>query len=122
MIDTDLAGRVLRPWNPEDKPSLLRHANNCNVWRNMTDMCNVCAGSPPRVRIESFQMLPGQADGLRTSGFRTPLFIATPARPEGRTTASCIAASSGSGASAIPALSLGFPWMRPGSRLFRIGH
>jgi ribosomal-protein-alanine N-acetyltransferase len=26
---------VLRPWRLSDKPSLLRHANNRNVWRNL---------------------------------------------------------------------------------------
>ena len=27
---------VLRHWQSEDKPSLVRHANNRNVWRNLT--------------------------------------------------------------------------------------
>ena len=28
----------LRPWRPEDKPALLRHADNPNVARNLTDI------------------------------------------------------------------------------------
>lgn len=37
-IATQLVGCLLRPWKAEDKPSLLHHADNRNVWRNMTDM------------------------------------------------------------------------------------
>lgn len=35
-LDTELAGCVLRPWRPGDKPDLLRYADNRNVARNMT--------------------------------------------------------------------------------------
>lgn len=37
-IATALAGCVLRPWRPEDKPALLRNADNRKVWRNLTDL------------------------------------------------------------------------------------
>ncbi|MCL2020707.1 MAG: GNAT family N-acetyltransferase [Betaproteobacteria bacterium] len=37
-ISTNLAGCVLRSWRPEDKAALLLHANNRNIWRNLTDM------------------------------------------------------------------------------------
>jgi RimJ/RimL family protein N-acetyltransferase len=35
---TNLPGCVLRPWQPDDKPALLHHANNRKVWRNLTEM------------------------------------------------------------------------------------
>ena len=52
---------ILRDWRPEDKTSLVRHANNRNVWRNLTDafphpyteehadawIAHVLAASPP---------------------------------------------------------------------------
>lgn len=28
---------ILRPWQPEDSPSLAKHANNINVWNNLRD-------------------------------------------------------------------------------------
>jgi RimJ/RimL family protein N-acetyltransferase len=28
---------LLRPWQTRDKPALLRHANNRNIWRNLRD-------------------------------------------------------------------------------------
>ena len=28
----------MRPWAPADKPSLIAHANNRNVWRNLADI------------------------------------------------------------------------------------
>lgn len=36
LLPTSLASCSLRPWTPADKTSLLRHANNRNVWRNLT--------------------------------------------------------------------------------------
>ena len=33
----ELGSVVLRPWATSDKPALLRHANNRNVWRNLRD-------------------------------------------------------------------------------------
>jgi [ribosomal protein S5]-alanine N-acetyltransferase len=38
LLPTEIPGCVLRPWHPDDKPSLIRHANNRNVWRNLTHM------------------------------------------------------------------------------------
>jgi [ribosomal protein S5]-alanine N-acetyltransferase len=38
LLRTDLSHCILRPWNPGDKAALVRHANNRNVWRNLTDM------------------------------------------------------------------------------------
>ena len=37
-LETGLPFCSLRPWRETDKPALLRHANNRNVWRNLTDM------------------------------------------------------------------------------------
>ena len=37
-LNTEMASCTLRPWRESDKPSLLRHANNRNAWRNLTDM------------------------------------------------------------------------------------
>ncbi|NMM10755.1 MAG: GNAT family N-acetyltransferase [Polaromonas sp.] len=36
-IDTNIAGCSLRAWEKEDKPALVRNANNRKVWRNLTD-------------------------------------------------------------------------------------
>lgn len=36
-LHTEIPACVLRPWRPDDKPQLLRHANNSSVWRNLTD-------------------------------------------------------------------------------------
>ena len=36
-IDTEIPNCLLRPWHVADKASLLRHANNRNVWRNLTE-------------------------------------------------------------------------------------
>jgi [ribosomal protein S5]-alanine N-acetyltransferase len=38
QLQTEIPHCVLRPWSPEDKPSLVHHANNHKVWRNMTEM------------------------------------------------------------------------------------
>ena len=35
-IPTRLPGCILRPWRPDDRASLARHANNRRVWRNLT--------------------------------------------------------------------------------------
>jgi RimJ/RimL family protein N-acetyltransferase len=35
-LPTELPGCVLRPWRATDKADLIRHADNRNVWRNMT--------------------------------------------------------------------------------------
>jgi RimJ/RimL family protein N-acetyltransferase len=37
-MQIDLGICLLRPWQPSDEPSLLRHANNRKVWRNLTHM------------------------------------------------------------------------------------
>ena len=37
-IQTDIDALVLRPWREEDKPSLVRHGNNREIWRNLTNM------------------------------------------------------------------------------------
>jgi RimJ/RimL family protein N-acetyltransferase len=37
-LATDIKGCVLRPWSAGDKPSLIAHANNRAVWRNLTDI------------------------------------------------------------------------------------
>lgn len=37
-LRTVMACCNLRPWHPTDKPSLLLHGNNRNVWRNLSDM------------------------------------------------------------------------------------
>ncbi|MDR1988838.1 MAG: GNAT family N-acetyltransferase [Acidobacteriaceae bacterium] len=37
-VPTTLAGCFLRPWRQDDKPALLHHANNRNVWRNLTEL------------------------------------------------------------------------------------
>jgi RimJ/RimL family protein N-acetyltransferase len=36
VLPTALPSCFLRPWAPADKPSLVRNANNRNVWRNLT--------------------------------------------------------------------------------------
>ena len=36
-IVTSIEGCVLRPWCAEDRLSLVKHANNRRVWRNLTD-------------------------------------------------------------------------------------
>jgi ribosomal-protein-alanine N-acetyltransferase len=36
-LQTQLRECCLRPWMPEDRSDLVRHANNQNVWRNLTD-------------------------------------------------------------------------------------
>jgi RimJ/RimL family protein N-acetyltransferase len=36
QLTTSNGDCVLRPWRAEDRPSLLHHANNRNVWRNLT--------------------------------------------------------------------------------------
>ena len=35
-LATSLPHCVLRPWRAQDRPALVRHANNRRVWRNMT--------------------------------------------------------------------------------------
>lgn len=35
---TSIEGCVLRPWRVEDRPSLVKHADNRRVWRNLTDL------------------------------------------------------------------------------------
>jgi ribosomal-protein-alanine N-acetyltransferase len=37
-LATSIRGCVLRPWMPADKPSLVAHANNHRVWRNLADV------------------------------------------------------------------------------------
>ncbi|MFT5286904.1 MAG: ribosomal-protein-alanine N-acetyltransferase [Planctomycetota bacterium] len=37
-ICTELPNCWLRPWRIEDKPALLLHGNNREVWRNLTDL------------------------------------------------------------------------------------
>jgi [ribosomal protein S5]-alanine N-acetyltransferase len=37
-LATEIQGCVLRPWRTDDKASLIRHANNRKVWRNLTHM------------------------------------------------------------------------------------
>lgn len=37
-LQTEIPDCLLRPWRLEDKPSLLLHANNRNIWRNLTEM------------------------------------------------------------------------------------
>ena len=37
-LATALQACVLRHWVPTDKPSLLAHANNHNIWRNLADV------------------------------------------------------------------------------------
>ena len=37
LLPTSLASCKLRPWALADKESLVRNANNCNVWRNLTE-------------------------------------------------------------------------------------
>jgi RimJ/RimL family protein N-acetyltransferase len=36
-MEFELSKSRLRPWLPEDEESLVRHANNRNVWRNLRD-------------------------------------------------------------------------------------
>lgn len=36
-INTNISGCSLRKWEKEDKPALVRNANNRKVWRNLTD-------------------------------------------------------------------------------------
>lgn len=38
LIPTSLANCSLRPWKPDDKADLVRHANNRKVWRNLTHL------------------------------------------------------------------------------------
>jgi [ribosomal protein S5]-alanine N-acetyltransferase len=38
QLQTELTECCIRRWQPEDKAALIRHANNRNVWRNLTDM------------------------------------------------------------------------------------
>lgn len=38
ILATDLRDVRLRPWRREDKPALLRHADNRKVWRNLADV------------------------------------------------------------------------------------
>lgn len=37
-LATSIPACVLRPWAPADKASLVEHANNRNVWRNLADV------------------------------------------------------------------------------------
>lgn len=37
LLSTSIASCTLRPWSQADKPHLVLHANNRNVWRNLTD-------------------------------------------------------------------------------------
>jgi ribosomal-protein-alanine N-acetyltransferase len=37
-LSTAIEGCVLRPWSAADKPSLIAHANNRAVWRNLADV------------------------------------------------------------------------------------
>ena len=37
LIGTELSGCNLRSWRAEDKTTLVRHANNLKVWRNLTE-------------------------------------------------------------------------------------
>lgn len=37
LLPTELSSCVLREWRSEDRSSLLLHANNRKVWRNLTD-------------------------------------------------------------------------------------
>jgi RimJ/RimL family protein N-acetyltransferase len=37
-LSTAIEGCVLRPWSPADKQSLIAHANNRAVWRNLADV------------------------------------------------------------------------------------
>ena len=37
QIRLSLEGLVLRPWTSDDEASLVRHANNRNIWRNVRD-------------------------------------------------------------------------------------
>ena len=37
-IETGMDGCVLRPWQVDDRESLVRYANNRKVWRNLTDL------------------------------------------------------------------------------------
>ena len=34
-LPLDCGPCLVRPWRLDDKPALLRHANNRNVWRNL---------------------------------------------------------------------------------------
>lgn len=36
-MEIPLSQSVLRPWRPGDEASLVRHANNRNIWRNVRD-------------------------------------------------------------------------------------
>lgn len=36
-LHTEIPGCSLRPWRPNDEDSLLRHADNRKVWRNLTE-------------------------------------------------------------------------------------
>jgi RimJ/RimL family protein N-acetyltransferase len=38
QLATAIQGCVLRPWAPADKASLVAHANNHRVWRNLADI------------------------------------------------------------------------------------
>lgn len=38
ILNTEIPSCTLRPWRTTDKPSLLLHANNRKIWRNLTDM------------------------------------------------------------------------------------
>jgi RimJ/RimL family protein N-acetyltransferase len=37
QIRLSLEGLLLRPWTPDDEASLVRHANNRRIWRNVRD-------------------------------------------------------------------------------------
>jgi RimJ/RimL family protein N-acetyltransferase len=37
-MELTLTRSLLRPWRPGDESSLVRHANNRNVWRNLRDL------------------------------------------------------------------------------------
>ena len=36
-LELSLPRAVIRSWQPQDTPSLVRHANNHSVWRNLRD-------------------------------------------------------------------------------------
>jgi len=38
LLPTDLPGCHLRSWKTEDKPALIRNANNRKIWRNLTEI------------------------------------------------------------------------------------
>ena len=38
LLKTAIPGCHLRPWRGDDKPALVRHANNANVWRNLGEI------------------------------------------------------------------------------------